>query len=201
MRKIISLTTSVIFFLFSPVIAKIEYLKNEKTENEFLNILNRTNYYDLTKKINDNKIRNILESKYFSNYLAKYYKTAVYTIFIYESGNFQHNQGIYDKDDMGYCQVNRRYWTLEMINNTFKLSKRITSWHQFKNDMQAQVEVCSLVWLYRIGVYLNNSKRKPPVNLVDYIALYHSFSSRSRAKYKKMVSDIFWKVYFSKAKI
>lgn len=160
--------------------------------------LNQYTYEDLVKKIKNKKIRKVLSKPWLRRYLSTYYRPSMYTIFKHESGNFRYKVGLKDKNDIGYCQINKTYWPMSKIKKEFKLSRPFYSWNQFKHDIPLQVEVCSLIWLYNIGIYII-STGKEPTNMLDYITLYHSFKTKYRLKYRRKIRKVFY-ICISKSK-
>ena len=128
----------------------------------------------------------VLTDKRINSYLRKYYKPALMSIAHIES-NFKYKQGIYDKDDISYFQINKRVWNRKLLK---KYNMNYPYW-KIKHDLKVATIVALKIWLINISQYIIKTK-KYPKSLPEYISLYHRVKKIDKY-YKRKVRKVVYK--------
>lgn len=122
----------------------------------------------------------ILRDKNIYSYLKRYYKTGLYTIAYVES-KFVYTQGIYDKDDVSFFQINKRIWTIRKLWNIGVYY----TYDEIMHDVDKSSETALKIWLVNIARYVRIYK-KHPRSLAEYISLYHRIDKIDKYYTKKV---------------
>ena len=159
---------------------------NEEVEK---NIIKAINLVDFDKAVLDvcnfnYKYCEILTDEKVYYNLKGNYRLILYVISKVES-NFKYKDGIYDKDDISYYQINKRIWNKELLK---KLNVGYP-YNVIKHDYYKSTEVALRIWLVNFSHRVLITKKLPKI-LPEFIHPYHKVNSVDVSYLEKVKSEL-----------
>ena len=161
-------------------------IKQYKTGRKILKTIYQVDY---DKAVNDVCKANKDLCKYIHEDFRKWYKRMLFSI-AYAESKFKYIEGIYDKDDIGYFQINVRYWTRERARKYLNFDY----FHRnlLKYNIRLQTELALRIMLYNIAVKIRKDGYQK--SIYHYTLLYHRLNhNQVPYSYKKSVQKILWR--------
>ena len=178
--------TAILLSLFLAGVINVEQFK---TGQKIVNAINSVNYDEAVNDIcyANNDLCNIVRG--YKNDFRKWYKQMLFSI-AYAESKFKYNEGLYDKDDIGYFQINTKIWTKEKAKKYLNFDYYDET--ILKYDINLQANMALRILLYNIAVKIRQHGRQK--SIYKYTLLYHKLNHHVIPEsYKNDIKKILWR--------
>ncbi len=119
----------------------------------------------------------------------KWYKVMLFSI-AYAESKFKYNEGLYDKNDIGYFQINIKIWNKENVEKYLNFDYYDP--YILKHDIELQTELALRILLYNIAVKIKQDGYQK--SIYHYTLLYNRLNYyHVPESYKRNIKKVLWR--------
>lgn len=133
------------------------------------------------------ELRPVVTDHRFIKFMSRWLKPMLISL-AYAESKFKFKRGLYDRDDIGYFQINRRYWD---VDNVREILCYHISTEKAYYDPYIGAQVAARILIYNIAMYMRINGRGHAV--WRYALSYRNLSNDHPISYIKNVQKILFK--------